>query len=215
LVKGAIVSLDLPSPIPQVIIFQYNPNTVTRNLTPRGPRPGSENKNKSFLETLRLSGTPMESISLEIELDAADQLEHPDQNISTTMFGVHPQLAALEMILYPKLTGILLNKALKEIGVSQITPFESPFTLFIWGPKRVLPVRLTSLRINEQTHDTNLNPIRATISVGLQVLSYSDFPSNHVGFYSFMAHHAIKEAMSIVGSVNSISAAGTGELNLF
>ena len=214
LAKGAIVSLDLPSVIPQVIVFQYNPNTVSRTLTPMGPKNGKGSGNRSSRETSRLSGTPSESITLEIELDATDQLEHPDQNKSATMLGIHPQLAALEMILYPKVAGILLNKALKAIGTTQITPFESPFTIFIWGPKRVLPVRLTSLTINEQAHDTNLNPIRAAISVGLQVLSYSDFTSKHPGFYLFMAHHIFKEAMALVGTVNSISAVGTGEVSL-
>jgi hypothetical protein len=213
LAKGAIVSLDLPSPIPQVIVFQYNPNTVSRTLTPMGPRSGRNAGSRSILETLRIGGAPSESISLEIELDATDQLEHPDQNTSGRL-GIHPQLAALEVILYPKVAGIALNKALKALGVTEITPFESPFTLFIWGPKRVLPVRLTSLTINEQAHDANLNPIRATISVGLQVLSYSDFTSKHPGFYIFMAHHISKEIMSAVGSFSSISGVVSGDVSL-
>jgi hypothetical protein len=180
-----------------------------------GPKGGKNSvKNKSFRETLRLSGTPIETINLEIELDATDQLEHPDQNRTAAMLGIHPQLAALEMILYPKVAGILLNQALKGLGVTQITPFESPFTLFIWGPKRILPVRLTGLTINEQAHDTNLNPIRATISVSLQVLSYSDFSIKHPGFYTFMAHHIAKELMAMVGSLNSASAVVTGEVSL-
>jgi hypothetical protein len=214
LAKGAIVSLDLPSPIPQVIVFQYNPDTVSRTLTPMGPRSGRNVGNRSFLETLRLGGAPSESISLRIELDATDQLEHPDQNTSARLLGIHPQLAALEVILYPKVAGIGLNLALKALGKTEITPFESPFTLFIWGPKRVLPVRLTSLTIEEQTHDANLNPIRATISVGLQVLSYSDFTSKHPGFYIFMAHHISKELMSVVGLYNSLSGVGSGDVSL-
>lgn len=210
LVKGAIVSLDLPNPIPQVVIFQYNPDKVSRTLTPKAPPTQAENDKA---EAVRLAGPPKETISLEIELDAADQLEHPDQNRTATMMGIYPQLAALEMIIYPKLTNILLNKALTELGITQVTPFDGPFTLFIWGPKRVLPVRITSLTINEQAHDPNLNPIRASITVQLQVLSYSDFKSNHPGYYVFMAHHAIKEAMSIAGSVGSIGAVGSGEIS--
>ncbi len=202
LIKGAIVSIQLPSPIPQIIIFQYNPDTLTRSLSSRGAT--AKNNDGDKAETSRIRGTPIENISLEIELDATDQLEHPDQNKITTLMGIYPQLASLEMILYPKLTGILLNAALNAAGVTQITPMETPFTLFIHGQKRVLPVKLTELRITEQAHDTSLNPIRAKISLGLQVLSYSDFKMSHPGYYVFMAHHALKEAMSIVGTVSGL-----------
>jgi hypothetical protein len=214
IVKGAIVSFDLPSPIPQVIIFQYNPETLTRSLYPQGRRT-SEEEEGDRAETSRLKGAPIESISLDVSLDATDQLEHPDQNRTASTMGIGPQLSALEMILYPKLSGIVLNAALSALGVTQISPLEAPFTLFIWGPKRVLPVRLTELSVTEEAYDVNLNPIRARVSLGLHVLSYSDFKPDHVGYYVFMAHHTIKEVMSIAGSVNSISAVGSGDLRLF
>src|SRR5215475_7848253 len=134
LVKGAIVSIDLPSPIPQIIIFQYNPDTLTRSLSLRGARGGAKTEG-ARAETSRVKGPPMENINLEIELDATDQLEHPDQNPVTTFMGIYPQLASLEMILYPKLTGVILNAALSAAGVTQITSMESPFTLFIYGKK--------------------------------------------------------------------------------
>lgn len=213
LVKGAIVSFDLPNPLPQVVIFQYNPETLTRSLQPQGRHDQEEVGDKA--ETSRLKGTPVENISLDIELDATDQLEHPDQNKTATMMGIYPQLSSLEMILYPKLTNIIINAALGAAGVTQISPLEAPFTLFIWGPKRVLPVRLTDLRITEEAYDTNLNPIRAKASLGLQVLSYSDFKPDHLGYYVFLVHHTIKEGMSIIGAVNSIGAIGSGDIKLF
>lgn len=215
LVKGAIVSIELPSPIPQVIIFQYNPDTLTRSLSSRGS--SGTNTEGDRAESSRVIGPPIENINLDIELDATDQLEHPAENPVTTIMGIYPQLSSLEMILYPKLTGIILNAALSAAGVTQITPMESPFTLFIYGKKRVLPVKLTELRIIEEAHDTNLNPIRAKISLGLQVLSYSDFRASHPGFYVFMAHHAFKEAMSIAGTVSgvgSIAGSISGSLSI-
>jgi hypothetical protein len=82
LMKGAIISFDIASPIPQIILFQYNPATLSRTL--QAQTTGAEgNPNEAF----RLKGPPTESISLEIELDATDQLEKPDQNRSATSFG--------------------------------------------------------------------------------------------------------------------------------
>ena len=87
--KGAIVSIDIFSPIPQVIAFQYNPDTLTRSLQPQY---SAEGGNRT--EALRLKGAPIETISLDIEFDATDQLEHPDQNPTATSMGILPQLAA-------------------------------------------------------------------------------------------------------------------------
>jgi hypothetical protein len=180
-------------------------------LYPQGRDEGEGAKS----ENSRLKGTPSETINLDIELDATDQLEHPGENKSSTKLGIGPQLASLEIMLYPRLTDITLNAALSAIGVTQISPLDSPFILFVWGIKRVLPVRLTDLRISEEAHDTKLNPTRAKVSIGLQVLSYSDFSRRHPGYYIFMAHHATKEAMSMVGSVKSISAIGSEDIKLF
>jgi hypothetical protein len=211
LVKGALVSFNLPNLVPQIILFQYNPETLTRTLYPRG-RDESEGAKS---ENSRLNGTPSETINLDIELDATDQLEHPDENKSATMMGIGPQLASLEMMLYPRLSDIGIAAALSALGAIQISPLDSPFILFVWGAKRVLPVSLTDLKISEEAHDTKLNPTRAKVSLGLQVLSYTDFSRKHPGYYVFMAHHATKEVMSIVGSVNSISAIGSEEVKLF
>jgi hypothetical protein len=210
LIKGALVSFNLPNLLPQIILFQYNPETLTRSLYPQGRYEGEGAKS----ENSRLKGTPSESISLDIELDATDQLEHPGENKTATMMGIGPQLASLEMMLYPRLTDIGISAALSAIGATQISPLDTPFVLFVWGVKRVLPVRLTDLRISEEAHDTKLNPTRATVSLGLQVLSYSDFSRRHPGYYVFMAHHAIKETMSLVGTVNSINAIGSEEVKL-
>ena len=95
--------------------------------------------------------------------------------------GISPQLSALEMLLYPKSALVIANTVLLAAGTIEIVPPEAPFTLFIWGAKRVLPVRLTSFTITEQAYDPSLNPIRATVNLGMQVLNYSDFPVSHPG----------------------------------
>lgn len=211
LIKGAIVSLDLPSLIPQVVIFQYNPDSLTRNLESQG-NPSAEGDRT---ETFKIKGPPLETINLEVEIDATDQLERPDQNITATSMGIYPQLSSLEMILYPKVAGIIVNAALSALGSTSISSSEGPFTLFIWGLKRVLPVRLTALNITEEAYDSNLNPIRAKVSFSLRVLSYSDFKPNQVGYYVFMAHHVIKEAMAAIGAVGSVSSVIGGNVKLF
>lgn len=210
LTKGAIVSIDLPSPIPQVIIFQYNPDSLTRTLEPKTSEGEGDRS-----EALRLKGAPVETISLDMELDATDQLERPDQNPIATSMGVYPQLAALEMILYPKMAGIITNVVLAALGIQEVVPPEGPFTLFIWGPKRVLPVRLTKFSITEEAYDINLNPIRAKVSLTLSVLSYDDFAPTHLGYYVFAAHQVIKETMAAIGSVGSLAGVASGSAKLF
>ncbi len=90
----------------------------------------------------------------------------------------------------------------------EIVPVEGPFTLLVWGPKRVVPVRLTEFSITEEAHDTRLNPIRAKVSLGLRILNYNDFPVTHPGFSMFMAHQVMKEVMAVVGSAGNAARFG-------
>jgi Contractile injection system tube protein len=202
--KGAIVSFDLNNPIPQVILFQYNPESLTRSLQAQSTGGGEGDRAEAF----RLKGPPIETISLDIELDASDQLEHPDRNPIAAKMGIHPQLAALELILYPK-SQLIISSILREaLGIMEVKPEEGPFTLFIWGNNRVVPVRLTDFQVTEEAYDTNLNPIRAKVSLSLRVLSYDDLERTHPGHSLYLVYQTAKEAMGILGTVNSLAAAG-------
>ena len=201
LMKGAIVGIDIFNPVSSVILFQYNPETLTRTLK---AKTSGEGANSS--EALRLEGAPEESITLDIEIDATDQLEKGENN--ATSMGIYPQLSALEMLIYPKSSLVIANTVLLAAGTIEIIPPMAPLTLFIWGPKRVLPVRLTSFRITEDAYDTNLNPIRAKVSLGLSVLNYNDLPVTHPGYHLFLAHQVVKETMATIGSVKDLAAAG-------
>jgi hypothetical protein len=209
LIKGALVLFDIPSHKPQAILFQYNPDSLTRTL--KGQTSGGEG---DAAELFRLKGPPVETISLDIELDATDQLEHPDQeqNKNATTMGIYPQLAALEMILYPRSSIVISNSALAASGALECVPPEAPLAVFIWGSKRVLPVQLTDFRITEEAHDTNLNPTRAKVSLGLRVMSYADLKLSHPASTLFMAHQVIKETMAAVGSINDLTAAGNPKI---
>jgi hypothetical protein len=160
-----------------------------------------------------LSGPPRETITIsELEIDAVDQLEQAQAD--AVSMGISPQLSALEMLLYPKSALVIANTALLAAGTIEVVPPEAPFTLFIWGPKRVLPVRLTSFTITEQAYDPALNPIQATVNLGMQVLNYTDFPVSHPGYSMFLAHQVVKETMAVIGSVGNISAVAGGSIGL-
>ncbi|PVM82180.1 hypothetical protein [Caulobacter endophyticus] len=196
--KGALVSIDPMSPIPNVIVFQYNPDTLTRTLKPR-----VASGDGARAEAQRLTGPPEETIKVDVEIDAADQLEASDP--ITTALGIHPQLAALEMINYPKSNVVIANTALLASGVIEVIPPDAPLTLFIWGAQRILPVRVTDCSITEEAYDPLLNPIRAKVGLGLKVLSYNDFSITNPGYYVFLAHQVLKETMSVINLASDLT----------
>ena len=201
--KGALISYDPFSFIPQVIIFQYNPETLSRKIQAQR----TQNQGGSSVEVQRIKGPPKETIDLSIEIDAADQLEKPNQNATAVNMGIYPQISAIEMMLYPKSSLVIANTVLASAGAIEIAPPEEPFTIFVWG-NRIVPVRITGFDIKEINHDTSLNPIQAEISVNLEILTYDDFKVTHPGFALSLAHQIVKETMAAVGSVNSISSLG-------
>ena len=204
LLKGALVSTDPVNPLASVIVFQYNPDTMTRRLEARSMGGESGDRNEVF----RLTGPPKENISFTAEIDAADQVDvlNPADLIS----GIYPTLSALEMLLYPKSDTVIANAALSLLGNIEIIPPEAPMTLFIWGPQRVLPVRLTGFSITEEAYDGLLNPIRAKVELSLLVLSYADFKVGDPGYQLFLVHQITKEVMATTNVYNSIQNVGNG-----
>jgi hypothetical protein len=209
LLKGALVGFDPANPLASVIVFQYNPDTLTRKVDARASGGGDDSDRA---EAFRLIGPPKETITLSVEIDAADQLEQA--NPLAIASGIHQTLAALEMLLYPKSAVVFANIALAQAGIVEINPVEAPLTLFIWGPARVLPVRLTSLSITEDAYDTALNPIRAKVDLSLRVLSYYDLQVSSPGFTLFLAHQVAKEALATSNVFNSALSVGVS-LKLF
>lgn len=194
LLKGAIVAIPAGVPVPSVIAFQYNPDTLTRRL--QASTAGSEGAPG---EALRLKGPPQETINLSVEIDATDGMEAG--NPITTVAGIHPALAQLELLLYPSSALAIANEVLAHLGVIEIVPAEAPLTLFVWGVGRVVPVRITELSIEEEAFDTLLNPIRAKVTLGMRVLTYQDLGLTSVGGALFMAHQVAKEVMGTISGV--------------
>jgi hypothetical protein len=204
--KGAIIGVDPFNPLASVCIFQYNPENISRTITPttvttpQSPGAGSE--------VLRLTGPPGETINLTVEIDATDQLERADG--LTTTLGLYPTISSLEMLLYPKSALVIANKVLAQLGVIEIIPPQAPLTLLVWGIKRIVPVKLTSLTITEEAFDPALNPIHVKAVLALKVLTYEDFGLASVGGALSFAGQIVKEVFAVIGSVQSIGAGGAG-----
>jgi len=196
LLKGALVGVDPLNPLMSVVVFQYNPDTMTRKLDAR-----SVSQEGDRGEAFRLTGAPKETITLSIEIDASDQLEKAEP--LAVALGIYPTLAALETMLYPKSTTVIANEILSLIGTIEVIPAEGPMVLFVWGPSRVLPVRITSFSITEEAFDQLLNPIRAKVDLSLAVLSYNDLSLLSPGYALFLTHHIMKEVIAVSNVINS------------
>jgi hypothetical protein len=194
LLKGAIVAYQLPDLLPTLIIFQYNPEQVTRSLQGRSAGGGGGRGDAN-----RTDGPPDETISLSVEIDAADQLERKDG--TTTALGLHPTIAALETLMYPSFPVVVANQVLSALGMGLILGEPAPLALFVWGAARVLPVHVNSVSITEQAFDTNLNPILAKAELALRVLTYRDLEITNPGYWVYMASFAQKEVMSALNTI--------------
>lgn len=206
LLKGALIYFSSPMllPIPNIIVFQYNPETMTRTFTPFQPlkkvdqkfdkegKVSNQDEFNAYLEqraNLSQPYDPQESFSLTLELDATDALEHPDDffNKIASLTGVADRIAAIEMLMYPPgdslLGGLMKGAASISIGAGGISvgmnvpdtaPKRVPIVLFFWGPGRIVPVRINSLSIEEQQYSPTLFPLRAKATLGLRVLDLDD-----------------------------------------
>jgi hypothetical protein len=162
-----------------IIVMQYNPETLTRTLKIKGATEGGDRT-----EALRLTGPPKETIKLDAELDATDQLEHPT---SATLQNTY---------------------ALSQQGVLEIMPLMAPMSLFVWGPTRIVPVRLTDFSISEEAFDPQLNPLRAKVSLGMEVLSIDDLFFSDKGGGLYMAYQHQKESLAQLYQGGTLGALG-------
>jgi len=191
--KGALLLMDVATGhYTGIVKLQINPSQLTRSLKVRGP--GGEGGDRS--EAMRLTGPPVETIQLEAELDATDKLEFPENNEEAVESGLRPELAALERLVYPDSARLQENHELAKSGMLEILPVETPLILFGWGKNRLLPVRITELGITEEAFDQELNPIRAKVTLGMQVLSVNDLPFEHQGTSIYLRHHQFIESLS-------------------
>jgi hypothetical protein len=208
LVKGGIVTMDPDTSAVQAIIaLQYNPDSLSRTLQIQAV-PGGQDGVR--VDALRLRGPAIETIKIEAELDATDQLELRDA--TALQYGLQPQLAQLEMLVNPTVETLESDDSLANSGTLEIIPLEQPLTLFVWSSSRVVPVRLTDFSVTEEAFDPNLNPIRAKVSLGLRVLNVDDLGFQHPGGRMFMTYLTNKEQLASRAKTVAISVLGLGGL---
>lgn len=203
LVRGGLVLVDpTTGAVLRIIALQYNPDTLTRSLQIKGA--GAESGD--HVEALRLKGPPVETIKVEAEIDATDAMEANDGR--TNEAGLHPQLAALETIVYP--TSGHLNSVNGEAGSGslEIAPAMAPLPLFVFGAKRIVPVRITELSITEEAFDAALNPMRAKVNLGMRVLSVDDLGFDAKGGNLFMTYLQGKEQLAARAPSGSFASLG-------
>jgi hypothetical protein len=146
--------------IPQVFIFQYNPEMLIRTISsPNGGEVSKEEGQKHGTTSL------VELINLNLEFDATGQLEHPDQHRDFVQKGFNLTLAAIESIMYSQ---------------SKINDRTSTIVFFVWG-NRTIPIWIESLKITEEAFDPNLNPIRVRIELSMRVRKLSEFKTDSPG----------------------------------
>lgn len=210
LLKGALVAYESQflGPVPNIIVFQYNPEKLGRSLAHRTEIAGKTDAGKAKSETYRTTGPPIETIDIAVTIDAADQLAEPQQHPLAVAKGIHPALAALELLMYPTTDQLIELTALAAAGSAQLSSVDVPLVLLVWGPSRVLPVRLTSFSVTEQAFDQQLNPTRAEVTLGMKVMSYVDLEATSIGHGAYMATHTQKEVMArlnMLGTVGQIA----------
>jgi hypothetical protein len=190
ILKGALVAIDPTNPTPKIIAFYYNPTNLRRTLQPQ--MSGGEEGDRS--QAVRFTGAPVETITVDIEIDGTDLLEAGDA--VTTEMGIYPQLSALELLAYPSSNQVNQTQSLLAQGTIEVAPMTSPRVLFVWGSKRGLPVRITSYNITEEAFDGNLNPIRATVSLSMRILNYTDLSASSPDYHQFLSYQQSLEAMA-------------------
>ncbi|MBV6425964.1 MAG: hypothetical protein KIPDCIKN_00455 [Haliscomenobacter sp.] len=214
LIKGALVELSTRfiGVVPNVIVFQYNPETMTRKLEPWSSG-SEEGKSGAGPESATAQPhDPPETFDLAVEFDASDYLEFPERHPVAAVSGVADRISALELLLYPEIKssgeelfgsavaglggaalasggaafggvgamafgsagalvgGFIMDKK-TDLWTAQVPRGTVPMVFLVWGPGRVVPVRLTSFSVEEQAYSPTLYPIRAKVTIGLKVLA--------------------------------------------
>jgi hypothetical protein len=211
LLRGALIEYgtDLIGPIPNVVIFQFNPESLTRSLQiPQRPTGATQR------ETTQAGERTFERISFKAHFSAANMLD--EDKALAKMFGIGPQLSALEKMVLPssKIAG-LIGAALDAVGdalglgggddaPAQPIPREKyPRILFIWGLTRVLPVTIDSMTIAELEYDALLNPLRAEVDLQLSVIAIDECSGDVLGKGALEYTTIAKEAQAIANLANT------------
>ncbi|MFF5505085.1 hypothetical protein [Streptomyces roseolus] len=174
--RGGIVFLDPEQGrVLRVVPFQYNPDSITRTLRPRGIGADAGDR----LEALRLQGPPRETFRIDAELDATDQPDAAGGSAPAADSGLFGMLSALETAVSPTVEQLTRQNDLAARGILEIAPVQAPLPVLVLGPRRVLPVRMLDIDVTEEAYDGELTPIRARVTLTVRILTVDDVGFDH------------------------------------
>ena len=213
--KGAFINLGagLLGGLPNIVIFQFNPEQVTR--TPRLAQPPTTPVGAGQVDATQQASGPTESFSFTLKLDASDQLA--ESNPIAAASGILPALSALELLQVPAsaMTIDLASLAGSSSTKYVSPPIRLPTVLFFWGPFRIWPVTVNSLSVTETAYNTVLCPIRAEVSVSLDVLTTNQLDPNATlarGAYNYSL--GVKQVMAALNLANAAQLGLSGSFSL-
>jgi hypothetical protein len=205
--RGILLEYALSAP-PLALVFEFNPQTLTRTRTvtlrPQGV-PGT----RGSYDFTQPSETPRvtqgaapqpEKFDLTVLFDATDRMNDGDPVAGT--HGIEPELATLRSMVEPKRHGPAGSQVLASLGVGGSRAFERaehpPVVLFVWG-LHVLPVLLTSVRVEETAHLSSLVPYRAQAALAMQLVEGNN-PFTTVEQVRQQVMAALNLAQTVAGS---------------
>jgi hypothetical protein len=221
--RGALIDFteSFPLPIPNVIIFQYNPESMTHGWTPATTNPSTPDHKSN---PLAITGQPQETFSFTLAMDSNDTIADGNAVVAgiAELSGVYTRIAALEMLLFPTAPpgGGLIGSVTAALGIgggssstptSQVPAAQLPTVLFVWGPGRIVPVRVTALSITEKLYDgTLLNPTHVEAQLSLRVLTedeliYVDGPLGTLANAAYSYSQGLREALAIANIANAVT----------
>jgi len=223
--RGALIELmpTQPIPLPNIIIFQFNPESITHAWTPAKADSDKADSHKANFDPLAVTGSPGETFDFTLAMDSNDMIADgsPVAEGIATVSGIYTRIAALEMLLYPTadVTGGLLGTVSAALGGgapaadSAVPANHLPTVLFVWGPGRIVPVVVTALSFTETMYDpVLLNPIHAEAKITLRVLTpeelnYVKGPLSDIANNAYKYSQGLREALALANLANAAESA--------
>ena len=176
--KGMLIEYSTTFP-PLIVEFEFNVETLSRdrsislggNQTDAGRGGYSFTGPKDAVRASQGTNPQAETISIKTLLDATDRMNAGE--VVATKQGVQPEIDSLRAMLEPKMMVTGGARLLASVDRSGLLALDSKETvspiIFAWGV-RLLPVFLTSVKVDEKAHLPTLLPYIAEATITMQVI---------------------------------------------